>query len=226
MKTIVLLCACLLLGTASGAQTDCRVLLPDLSGSYTGECRGGLAHGTGTASGLDTYTGQFRRGLPHGQGTYTWHTGEVHEGRWRRGQAHGLGVWTRPGPDGTETVVEGVWQNGELMPEYMDARHVYQVGRITGIESVRVLPATSGGSRVIYQVTRGGLPLRVFDMAYSSSSGFDRQQGHEVRFEEVEFPFTARFRYRVNNVLRTGSITCELEITIDEPGSWMIVTSQ
>ncbi len=225
MKTIFFIYVFLLLAAAPGAQTNCRVLVPELSGSYAGECRNGLAHGAGTASGLDTYTGQFRRGLPHGQGTYTWHTGEIHEGRWRQGQPHGLGTWTRPGPDGTETVVEGVWQNGELMPEYLDASHAYQISRITGIESVRVLPASSGGSRVVYQVTRGGNPLRVWDLSYTSSSGFDRQQGHEVRFEEVEFPFTARFHYRVNNVLRTGSITCELEITLEEPGSWMIITS-
>ena len=42
---------------------ECRVLDPELQGSYTGPCVNGLAEGRGAASGLATYEGEFRAGL-------------------------------------------------------------------------------------------------------------------------------------------------------------------
>lgn len=46
--------------TAAG-QSECKVLLPALSGSYEGGCRKGLADGDGVAIGTDTYKGSFKK---------------------------------------------------------------------------------------------------------------------------------------------------------------------
>lgn len=54
------------------AQTNCKVLDSDISGSYVGGCKDGLADGKGEARGRDSYVGEFKAGLPHGQGTYVW----------------------------------------------------------------------------------------------------------------------------------------------------------
>jgi len=59
------------------AQSECKVLLPGLAGTYTGECKKGLADGEGVALGTDSYRGSFRKGLPDGEGPYTWATGGV-----------------------------------------------------------------------------------------------------------------------------------------------------
>ena len=40
-------------------QTDCKVTMPKLSGTYTGGCKKGLAQGKGIAQGVDRYEGQF-----------------------------------------------------------------------------------------------------------------------------------------------------------------------
>jgi hypothetical protein len=70
-KIIPLICFALLLLSQSnnltGQGTDCKVMLPGISGKYSGGCKKGLAHGTGTAQGMDTYVGKFRRGLPDEQ---------------------------------------------------------------------------------------------------------------------------------------------------------------
>jgi hypothetical protein len=40
---------------AFGQLIDCKVISPDISGSYTGDCKHGLAHGKGIAQGKDRY---------------------------------------------------------------------------------------------------------------------------------------------------------------------------
>lgn len=97
MRTSLIPClgAVILLFTISlHAQQECRVLLPGIAGKYTGECKKGLAEGTGTASGTDSYTGSFRKGLPDGEGTYTWATGAVYKGQWKKGMRDGYGTFT------------------------------------------------------------------------------------------------------------------------------------
>ena len=57
-------------GTAS-AQT-CRVLDPELQGSYKGGCNAGLAEGYGEARGSAEYRGGFSAGRKHGNGIKIW----------------------------------------------------------------------------------------------------------------------------------------------------------
>jgi hypothetical protein len=52
------------------AQT-CRVLDPQLQGSYSGPCVNGLAEGKGVATGISSYEGDFKAGRKHGRGVKT-----------------------------------------------------------------------------------------------------------------------------------------------------------
>src|SRR5688500_16617172 len=58
------------------AQSPCRVLDPELQGSYRGPCVNGLAEGEGAASGAAEYRGSFRGGRKHGHGVKTWPNGD------------------------------------------------------------------------------------------------------------------------------------------------------
>lgn len=71
----------------------CRVVDPELQGSYEGGCRNGLAHGVGTAKGEAEYQGEFRKGQKHGQGAKTWSWGDRYEGGFRDDRRHGKGVY-------------------------------------------------------------------------------------------------------------------------------------
>lgn len=72
---------------------ECRVIDPELQGSYEGGCRNGLADGYGTARGEAEYEGAFRKGHKHGQGVKTWSWGDRYEGGFRDDRRHGKGVY-------------------------------------------------------------------------------------------------------------------------------------
>ncbi|MGV8092965.1 MAG: hypothetical protein AB2L24_14000 [Mangrovibacterium sp.] len=46
----------------------CKVLLTEISGSYEGECKKGLADGFGKATGVDQYEGELKKRLPEREG--------------------------------------------------------------------------------------------------------------------------------------------------------------
>lgn len=78
---------------SENVDQSCRVLPTNLSGTYEGGCKDGLAEGSGTAAGKDTYWGEFSAGLPHGQGVYVTSAGSRYEGKIQQGKPHGRGSY-------------------------------------------------------------------------------------------------------------------------------------
>ncbi len=72
-KIFSLILLSLFLTSSIKAQTDCKVLKPEISLLYKGDCKNGLAHGYGKADGIDHYEGNFKKdfqmglGFMHGQ---------------------------------------------------------------------------------------------------------------------------------------------------------------
>ena len=95
-------------GVAS-AQPACRVLDPELVGTYSGGCSNGLADGTGEARGLAEYTGDFRAGRKHGRGIKAWPSGDRFEGEVIDDRREGSGtyVWSPRGPSAGERYTGG-----------------------------------------------------------------------------------------------------------------------
>ena len=61
----------LFLCSINGAYAaNCVVKDADIAGSYSGDCKNGLANGQGKASGRDVYEGGFRDGMKEGKGIY------------------------------------------------------------------------------------------------------------------------------------------------------------
>lgn len=89
------------------AQSDCEVKLKAISGTYTGECKKGLANGVGKAVGTDQYEGEFKKGLPHGNGIYTWADGNQFKGKFSKGEKKGKGVLTMKTVAGNDSIVTG-----------------------------------------------------------------------------------------------------------------------
>ena len=99
----------------------CKVLDPELQGSYTGPCVNGLAEGEGTATGIATYRGGFKAGMKNGQGVKTWPNGDRYEGAFvdDRKQGEGRYTWGR-----------GRWEGDRYKGEYAnDKRNGYGVYR-------------------------------------------------------------------------------------------------
>lgn len=114
------LAVALLLPLGAGAQTACRVLDPELAGTYRGGCKGGLAEGDGEAKGTAEYRGGFHAGRKQGKGVKTWPSGDRYEGEFVADRKEGTGkyTWGARGPSAGESY-DGAWLN--------DLRHGYGV---------------------------------------------------------------------------------------------------
>ncbi len=80
--------------SALAAAQECRVVDPELQGSYVGQCRDGLAEGEGAARGTAEYRGGFRAGKKHGQGVKTWESGDRYEGGFAEDKREGQGKYS------------------------------------------------------------------------------------------------------------------------------------
>jgi hypothetical protein len=201
-------------------QQECKVLMEDISETYKGACRAGLAHGDGIATGVDKYEGAFRRGLPHGRGTYTWENGDVYTGRWRNGKRHGKGTFISQ-HNGEITKKSGSWVDDTFLGEDGDA--AYTRGHILNLERFAVR-RTGDGSRVLvnfyYMGRQGQLPN---DFDFKIESGYSQREGLAVGYEEVNFPANILITYTVPDKLGRGlSIPVRFELTINQPGQWEI----
>lgn len=95
------------------AAEACRVLDPDLQGSYRGGCVNGLAEGEGVATGASEYRGEFKAGHKHGRGVQAWPNGDRYEGDFVAGRKEGKGKYAwGAGPAQGESY-EGDYVNGE-----------------------------------------------------------------------------------------------------------------
>ena len=110
MMSVSLVFACFAVLTpfspdVNAETTTCRVLDPELLGTYQGGCKDGLAEGQGAAKGLAEYQGDFHAGRKHGTGVKTWPSGDRYEGEFVEDRKEGAGkyTWGPHGPSAGES---------------------------------------------------------------------------------------------------------------------------
>lgn len=201
-------------------QPPCRVLVEAISEIYVGECRDGLAHGNGIATGIDKYEGAFRRGFPHGRGTYTWANGDVYTGQWRNGMRHGRGTFISQ-ENGEITKQSGAWVNDSFLGK--DGAAAFKTGHIFNLERYAIR-RTGEGRRVLVNFYYGGRQGQwPADFDFKIGSGFSQREGLAVGYDEVNFPANILITYTVPDKLGRGlAIPVRFELTINQPGQWEI----
>jgi hypothetical protein len=207
-------------GSILYAQQDCKVLMPEISGSYAGKCKKGLAHGKGLATGMDTYEGRFKKGLPDGTGKYTWADGRVYQGSWSEGKRDGKGTMIYP-RTGQDSIVTGIWKDDVYLGE--EFVPPYKVTRVQGVirSSVRKINEMGSGFRLgIYLAGNFNVELEEFSMA--SDSGNQYQTGRYYGIENAIVPYSVTIRYRTWNQLHTQQHDVIFEFTVNEPGSFEV----
>jgi hypothetical protein len=208
----------LILGSNLYAQqvTDCKVQLPALSGTYSGECKKGLAHGKGVAQGIDHYEGQFIKGLPEGNGIYKWADGSWYEGEWKKGMREGQGRLVKK-----DSVISGYWSADKykgkaLVPSYK-ITHSRSVARSTISKSI------DSGNGVKIKIMLGGsdnTEIEDFTLAYTSGSEY--RNGVTYGIEHSSLPLEVTVRYITWNQLHTVQYDVLFEFTIFDPGTWNV----
>jgi hypothetical protein len=201
------------------SQTPCKVLKLQIAGTYSGECKNGLAEGKGESTGEDFYKGEFVKGLPDGAGTYTWENGATYTGQWKKGMRDGNGIFTQK-LSGKDSTLVGEWKNDKYLgnpnnPAYV-IEYTNSIGRVTVIRA---------GERpyVQYKFSRGGAGTNeISNLLLQGSSGTENNQTPFTGFEQVTFPFKGKVAFNVPNSFRTGILSCELRFTIFKPGAWIV----
>lgn len=223
ISALIFTCA----GVLLYAQDNCKVLVKELEGEYKGDCKKGLAHGEGEATGLDTYIGEFKKGLPHGEGKYIYNPGDrTHEGNWKKGQQEGFGVLTVYTQ--TDTILkEGYWREGEYYSKY---EMPYKVTYRMEIKKVSFIKKAEGNT-IEFRFTLQGKPNEnVREVKMESKTGFKAIiPGTSAEFANCTFPFKGKIEYmtvkKEFSAESQASMYCELQFEIYEPGIWEIVIS-
>lgn len=219
MKKIILFFFLTAFFEAYGQQ--CRVLLPAIDSAYSGDCKRGLAHGSGTASRFDSYTGEFKQGLPHGTGRYVWRSGDVFEGSWYKGKREGYGQFTPV----VGKIGEGIWKNDQLVPsvDADDFLHEYRVKQSVNVEKATFRKSSETGNNIKIRFFRNSAPAQVFELNMISTSGDGQANADFPVFAFVDFPFAARLVYKIPD--KGGAILteCMVEFVIMAEGEYDVL---
>lgn len=195
-------------------QSDCKVTIADISGSYSGGCKNGLAHGKGVAQGTDRYEGQFIKGMPDGKGTYRWAEGTYYEGQWKNGMREGMGKMVY-----RDSLVTGYWKDDKYLGEKLippfKITNSRSVSRSTISKSINV------GNGVRIRILQGGsdnTTIEDFSLAYDS--GGEYRVGNTFGIQNTLIPLDVKVRYRSWNQLHSTQYDVIFEFTINDPGTW------
>jgi hypothetical protein len=215
MKTSLLIIAVLISGNFIYAQqSDCKVKLANISGTYIGGCKNGFANGKGTAQGIDFYEGQFVDGMPSGEGTYRWSNGYYYEGHWKDGLREGKGKMVLK-----DSVIVGYWKNDK----YAGTKFIppYSITRSVSVARSTIKKTLSQEPEIKIRIYQVGLDNRsVEDLSLAYSSGEEFRTGNSYGIQQVTFPVHVKITYTAWNQLHTTQFNVVFEFTINDPGSW------
>jgi hypothetical protein len=202
------------------SQGNCKVLKPEIAGSYSGKCKNGLANGLGIAFGTDRYEGKFLKGLPDGEGTYIWATGETYRGEWKEGKRNGEGEYTFS-ENGKDSTIYGNWQNDRYLgPNIQQTRIISKIG----VDRFSIQKSRVAKNRVLFDLYQNGSRnSAITNLLISSSSGYDTNVGLSSGYDEITFPATLKITYFTMSKMKTVSYYVEFEVEIFEPGDWRVI---
>ena len=216
---IVFLFLCI---SKSQAQEDCKVLMEDISGSYEGDCKKGLAHGEGIAKGKDTYKGSFKRGVPDGKGVYTYSNGKVYEGEWNHGLKEGEGKLMFSTLHG-DSVKTGFWRDDRYLGEkYIPPYEVLQESNVERY-SIKKQP-TNASHRIILRIRDlSGNISGITGFNMNVSSGIKNGDTNRLLVEYIDFPFEGYITYTAAAKMSGQPINVLFTFKINDPGTWEVV---
>jgi outer membrane lipoprotein-sorting protein len=195
-----------------------KVLLAEISKSYKGDSKDGLANGKGTAKGVDTYTGEFKNGLPDGKGKYTYENGNVYNGYFTEGLKNGKGVFTFS-IGGNTITQKGYWVKGDYVG-INNPEELYIVSNQSGIESYSITKVEDSGNDITFSVISGGTKYVPRDFTIHTTSGQRLAEGKTLLITNYNLPVNCEISFSVN---KSGNIMqCRFTFEILKPGRFKV----
>lgn len=217
MKKIFILAVSLVFALLqTSIAQDCKVLLPNLQGTYEGGCKKGLASGKGKAVGKDTYEGEFKKGLPNGHGKYTFAEGSYYEGSFKKGMKEGEGKLVMS-LNMKDSIVEGIWKKDVYAGKKRVA--AYNVNRNMNVMRYKVLTIDQSRNQVNIRIMRDGLAIGVNRLSINHTSGrqVNNMNGATV-IEDFQLPLKITVEYEIRSRTNQSSMDCRFEITFTQDG--------
>jgi hypothetical protein len=217
----------------------CKVLLESLTLEYKGDCKKGMANGTGVAIGDGVkYEGEFKKGLPHGEGTLTFEDGRIFKGEWKQGEVYGYGELKDTSGATKSGYFKGTITGFRYMGEDKSSLAGYKV-----IETERLDNATytfvngdPQGNRVAIKIFENNIReitnFEILEITGGVIQLITNEGGRlNAEIERVTFPVTIGIRYIIpygtqDRTLPGGvdnlNSPRRMRFTISEPGSWTV----
>lgn len=198
------------------SQNECKVLIPEISENYDGKCKKGLAHGKGTASGIDNYVGRFVKGLPDGKGVYTWANGDKYDGYWNKGKRNGEGTFSFRINE-KDSVFSGIWEFDKYIgpkPKKPAVKYKRSVERysFTKLNEIH--------NKIEIKLMRQGMiNSSVSNLSIKPSSG----TVNCMIIDNIQYPVTVKIEYETLSKLNTYMYPVIFEFEITDPGEWLLV---
>jgi hypothetical protein len=200
---------------------DCEVLLESISGTYEGDCKKGLAEGTGTAKGTDTYIGEFKKGLPDGQGRYIWKNGDYYSGSFVKGVKDGYGEMKIKRQDQKDSLVAGYW----IKDIFVGASNLpYRETHSSNIRSVTFEEITENGSEIMIVYGRNKQAIVADGLRMVSDQDIKPLSEFEYTvLRKIDFPFTgAKMDFRSQAPTGSNILEYHVEFDVLKKARWLI----
>lgn len=150
---------CLLSCSLLQAQRDstyCTVRWKNLQTWYTGDCKLGMAEGSGEAKGIHHYKGFFKDGMPNGEGVYDYSDSVYYSGHLQDGIREGKGEMHYLHKNSPDSIIKGFWS----ADEYKGKRYVtYTFNSSITFDNLEIKPSSVSGNTITFEMsTNSGSP--------------------------------------------------------------------
>jgi hypothetical protein len=197
---------------------ECKVLLKEISGTYKGGCKDGLADGKGVATGEDSYEGTFRNGLPDGKGTYTFKSGTTYTGYFEKGVKNGKGK-LRSIVNGKAMIMEGYWKDGNYsgtIPPEQD----YRVDNLSGIEHYIIVRKDNSENIIEISFEKYRKKYLPDDLSVTVTSGYKSNYNLSYLIQKYALPVNCALHFTIPT--GGGIRICNLSFTALRPGRYEV----
>jgi hypothetical protein len=189
-----------------------------ISDNYHGECKNGLAEGTGIAKGEDTYIGSFRKGFPDGKGVYKYKDGSTYTGFWKKGLKDGEGE-LRYLVNGKDSVITGAWKSDKYTGAKKKADE-YIITNQSNIDYYSIKKSDEDRNLIEISFDRIMQKYIPRDLEFTFSSGHETKDGLTLSVRDFTCPVYCTIHF---TLLKQGEpVPCNFDFKVLAPGKYSV----